>query len=59
MSQTAYTLNSAKAFRGMKADSRFDLVEGGFIAQEAIQLGLGVVKGIGSDNQARLPAANQ
>lgn len=59
MSQTSYSINSARAFRGMKADSRFDHVEGGLIAAEAIQLGLGVVKNIGEDNQCRLPAANQ
>lgn len=58
MSQTSYPVEQPVAFRGMKADSRFDLVES-FAAAEIIAFGLGIVKNIGVDNKVRLPAANQ
>jgi len=56
--QTAYDFAPAKGFPGMKADSRFDLVETRILS-EAVVPGRGVVKTYGSDTGARLPKSNQ
>ena len=58
MSQLTYDTDMDEAFVGMKADAGFDDVIS-LQATEVIKYGLGVVKNIGSDNQGRLPAANQ
>jgi len=57
--QTAYNISQAAALRGMLAyDTEFRHVESK-IAKETIEVGLGVVKVVGDDDQVRLPAANK
>jgi len=46
MSQLSYNQKPARGFVGQKADSRFDHVEGGLMASEAIEVGSGVVRSI-------------
>lgn len=58
MSQKSYSQQPARAFKGMKADSRFDHVEGGLLAAEIIEIGKGVVRKI-AISAAGLPAYNQ
>lgn len=54
MPQTSYSLEMANAFAGMKAESRFDLVES-FIARTAIEFGLGVGAEAGDVEQIQIP----
>lgn len=57
--QTNYDINQAVGMLGMLAsDTAPRFIEGG-IAKEAIGVGSGISKVIGSDDQVRLPAANQ
>jgi hypothetical protein len=58
MSQTAYSLTTAVAVAGMKADSGADYVES-HAAQAQINFGLGLVKAQGGDGQVRPPLLNQ
>jgi hypothetical protein len=55
MSQTAYSLTTAAAMAGMKADAQFDYVES-HPAQAAVGFGLGVVRHAAGDDRVRLPA---
>lgn len=58
MSQLSYPLNQNAAILGMIADLAYKHTESK-IAKGAIPVGRGVTKVIGSDTEARLPAANQ
>lgn len=55
MAQLSYSLTTAAAIAGMKADAQFDFVES-HPAQAAIGFGLGVVRHAAGDNRVRLPA---
>lgn len=58
MSQTSYSLYSAKGLHGSKADARFDSVIT-LLANGAIPIGRGIFKMTGNERQGRLPVANQ
>lgn len=55
--QLVYNINQGVANPGMIADASFDMIES-FQAYEYINLGVGVVKQVGSDYVCRLPRAN-
>lgn len=56
MSQTSYSVNQPVAFAGLKANAQFDKVES-FLAEGAIDFGLGLVKGTSND-QVKVPILN-
>jgi len=58
MPQLNYNMKPARGFKGMKADARFDHVEGSLLAAEAIEIGKGVVRKI-AVSASGLPAYNQ
>jgi hypothetical protein len=56
--QLAYNINMGIANPGMIADAAFDMIES-FQAYEVINLGIGIIKRVGSDYQGRIPRANK
>lgn len=54
MSQTAYNLNMGQSFAGMKADSRFDLVES-FLADQIIYFGRAAAAEAGNVTTVHIP----
>ena len=56
--QLAYNSNMGIANPGMIADAAFDMIES-FQAYEVINIGVGIIKRVGSDYQGRLPRANK
>lgn len=58
MPQTAYNLNSAESFAGMKADSRFDLVES-FLAEQIVNFGRAVAQNKGNNTMVAQPVKDR
>ena len=56
--QLQYNINMGVANPGMIADAAFDMIES-FQAYEVLDIGLGIVKRVGSDYVGRLPKANR
>jgi hypothetical protein len=58
MSQTSYDLNSAAAFAGMKADSRFDLVES-MLAEQIVNFGRAVAQNKANNLAVSMPVKDR
>lgn len=58
MSQTSYDLYPSEAFAGMKADSRFDLVES-FLAAVAVNFGRAIAQNKGDTNMVAQPVKDR
>jgi hypothetical protein len=56
--QLAYNINMGVANPGMIADAAFNMIES-FQAYEVLDIGMGIVKRVGSDYVGRLPKANK